>query len=861
MSISPKVIFAIVRKDLIGLLPLVLLGVVVFFIQPVFASLDLRSASEFWLTLQANFYWVGYLVAVLLLISAVQLDPATSLSHDWLARPIARTNWMLAKLLFVVLTVYLPVVLARFLISLGDELGLLRSLGFALAIENPMALLPVPLLLALALLTPTLSRFLMAGIAIGLVFLFPAWDVTRPLFDFLGVDLDTPFGGMIWLQALPMIAWGLGTVLLIYWLVYTRRQVTRAWWVLAVGVALCFFTTYTPRSIYGLDEAIAAHRAMIDDPDPAEADAVVLEHELACFPTVSLDDRDNPLHVQAGLNQDLLRQAGPRAWLFATTVRGWNLPREPFSPSNSSRALGTDWGLHRLRVQGRLSADSLAEDVRLIRAHRAPSGIKPLGAVDTDYWLIPEDAVESLAKASTTRLTLDFDLSLLVPTNHELATDGRPYEIPALGTCRAGIDAASNRIDVECTKNGAQPALMSAQLVGVNGSRVYSAPRPNYKADGLGSIGRARYELSIASPNLVDSSVIQLTTWEIESVFHKQLTADDVIGGAASSCPLPTDTRYAAIERSSWRDQSPHETSSVAVERNVRLEVLDWRRDPRPDAPTLFLLPGLGATAHSYDDLAPKLAENYNVVAMTRRGVGDSSKPDHGYDIDRLSRDVLEVLDTLGIEKPVLVGHSIGGEELNYLGAHHADRFTGLVYLDAAYDRTAPADERYSELSRRLPEAPPIHPSEAVSYEALRRYSDRTGRAASIPEGEIIATYDLATASSRHDSRYLDAIMMGLTAPDYARIALPALGVYAVPGSPDALMEGWYDTNDPEIRATVAELYRLDRAGKESQIARFATEVPDSEVLVLEDADHWVFVSHEKEVLRAIETFVEALPR
>jgi pimeloyl-ACP methyl ester carboxylesterase len=862
MSIDPKVIFAIVRKDVLCLLPLVLLGIVVFFVQPVVDSLDLSSAGEFWVTLQANFYWVGYLIAVLLLISAVQLDPATSLNHDWLTRPIARTNWLLAKLLFALLTVYVPVVLARFTVNLGNELGVVQSLGFAVAIENPTGLLPVPLFLAVALLTPTLRKFLLASLSIAMVFLIPAWDVSRPLFDLLGIDIGTEYGGMMWLQALPMAGWGIGTALLVYWFLYSRRQVTRAWSALAVGVVLYFFTTYTPTSIYGFDEAIALHRAMVNDADPALADAVVLEHELACFPAANLDDRDSPLLIQAGLFDESMELAGPGAALFATTVRGWKLPREFFSPSNRSGDLGVDWGLYRIRVEGRLSADSLAEDVSLIRALGSPNRNAPVSPVDTDYWLIPEDAVLQLANATATRLTLDFDLSLLAPTSHELPTDGHLHEIPGLGSCRAELDAAGNRIAVECTKNGAQPALMSAQLVGVNGTRVFNSSRPNYKAGWLDSISRERYELSIASPNLVDSSVIQLTSYEIESVFHKQLVSEGVLGGSLSSCPLPTESRYAAIEKSNWSDKSPHETSSVAVERGVRVEVLDWRRDLRPDAPTLFLLPGLGATAHSYDDIAPKLAEKYNVVGMTRRGIGDSSKPDHGYDIERLSLDVLQVIDTLGVETPVLVGHSIGGEELSYLGAHHPERFAGLVYLDAAYDRTAAGDKRYGELSRQLPGAPPIHPSEAVSYEALQRYSIRTGgRSNTIPEGEILASYNLSTGSVKHDSLYLDAIMMGLKAPDYASINVPALGIYAVPGSPDALMEGWFDQDDAQLRAMVAELYRMDRAGKESQIARFDSEIPDSQVLVLENADHWIFVSHEEQVLNAVENFVDSLDR
>ncbi len=83
----------------------------------------------------------------------------------------------------------------------------------------------------------------------------------------------------------------------------------------------------------------------------------------------------------------------------------------------------------------------------------------------------------------------------------------------------------------------------------------------------------------------------------------------------------------------------------------------------------------------------PLLAQKHRVVAMTRRGSGDSSKPDFGFDTPRLAQDVLEVMDAMKLTKVLLVGHSIAGDELTWLGSHHPERFSGLVYLDAAYDR------------------------------------------------------------------------------------------------------------------------------------------------------------------------------
>jgi pimeloyl-ACP methyl ester carboxylesterase len=73
------------------------------------------------------------------------------------------------------------------------------------------------------------------------------------------------------------------------------------------------------------------------------------------------------------------------------------------------------------------------------------------------------------------------------------------------------------------------------------------------------------------------------------------------------------------------------------------------------------------------------------VYGITRRGYGASSVPADGYEADRLGDDVLAVLDSLHLTRPVLVGHSIAGEELSSVGSRHPEKVAGLVYLDAGY--------------------------------------------------------------------------------------------------------------------------------------------------------------------------------
>ena len=150
----------------------------------------------------------------------------------------------------------------------------------------------------------------------------------------------------------------------------------------------------------------------------------------------------------------------------------------------------------------------------------------------------------------------------------------------------------------------------------------------------------------------------------------------------------------------SWHDPSPHRSVFATVEEGVRLEVLDWGGEGRP----VVLLAGLGNTAHIFDEFAVKLSGPYHVYGITRRGYGASSRPLSGYSEQRLSDDVLVVLDSLKLVQPVLIGHSIAGDELTALGAQHSDRLGGLVYLDAAANPTESATPEYEALFRSLPE-------------------------------------------------------------------------------------------------------------------------------------------------------------
>jgi pimeloyl-ACP methyl ester carboxylesterase len=105
--------------------------------------------------------------------------------------------------------------------------------------------------------------------------------------------------------------------------------------------------------------------------------------------------------------------------------------------------------------------------------------------------------------------------------------------------------------------------------------------------------------------------------------------------------------------------------------------------------PPLVLLHGWPQHWYLWRDLIPPLAERYRVICPDMRGFGWSEAPPDGYDKETLARDVIALLDELGIERCFLAGHDWGG-------------WTGFVVSMLAPERV----ERYMALNIALPFAP-----------------------------------------------------------------------------------------------------------------------------------------------------------
>ncbi len=328
--------------------------------------------------------------------------------------------------------------------------------------------------------------------------------------------------------------------------------------------------------------------------------------------------------------------------------------------------------------------------------------------------------------------------------------------------------------------------------------------------------------------------------------------------GLRATLALTLALPLCAQEPAAWTDPSPHRVQFATVDQDVRLEVLDWGGSGRP----LVFLPGLGNTAHVFDDFAPKFTAGYHVYGITRRGFGASSAPAAGYGADRLGDDVLAVLDSLELDRPVLAGHSLGGEELSSIGSRHPERVAALIYLDAGYSYAfdngkGMTVEAQQEMAKHPPPAGPVrNAADRATFGAFQAWSQRTTGIA-IPEAETREVYkpgdDGGVGFPRSPMHVSPAIMAGFK--KYTDIRAPVLAIYAIPKA----QAPWLKDADPKVRSAYQAFMDQVDALTEKQVKEFENGVPGAKVVRLPNANHYVFLSNEADVLREMNTFLASL--
>jgi pimeloyl-ACP methyl ester carboxylesterase len=312
-----------------------------------------------------------------------------------------------------------------------------------------------------------------------------------------------------------------------------------------------------------------------------------------------------------------------------------------------------------------------------------------------------------------------------------------------------------------------------------------------------------------------------------------------------------------AARKAEWViDASPHKASFITVQPGIKLEVLDWGgptgvEKGRP----LIFLSGLGNSAHTFDSFAPKFTGNHHVYAITRRGFGASSMApptDESYDANRLGDDVLAVIDTLHIEKPVIAGHSIAGQELSSIGTRHPEKIAGLVYLDAL--------QSFAFYN-------PAEPNLALDSAIVRRDLDRM--------------FDLQPNPAKWTAliKETQAALVNLeqSLKDTAASMDAVGGLPAEPESPSDLAGNKISANQHPYGASSVPILALlamprrcapncDKpfmqkimAADAARADLFEKTAPQAKVVRIARASHYIYRSNEADVIREMNSFMDGL--
>jgi pimeloyl-ACP methyl ester carboxylesterase len=266
-------------------------------------------------------------------------------------------------------------------------------------------------------------------------------------------------------------------------------------------------------------------------------------------------------------------------------------------------------------------------------------------------------------------------------------------------------------------------------------------------------------------------------------------------------------------------------------------------------SPAMVFVPGLACGSWVWDSAVREYAPTHAVYIVTLAGFDGLPAP-AAPGIDGAEKSLLEVLTKLKLDRPVIVGHSLGGYIALRFGAEHPDLVRGIVAVDEPpvlppFARDTP-EERKREGNRFFDRVAGLTPEQfgagqekvIATMVSDPRKADQVAALAAKSDPATVAAYgrDLYAADLR---------------PDLKKLTVPVLEIAPVPAKaadfegPQAL------TQTPEQRAA---MYR-------SYYASLFPGAPSVEVETVFDSLHFIMIDQPQALYAAISRFIGAFPQ
>jgi pimeloyl-ACP methyl ester carboxylesterase len=278
----------------------------------------------------------------------------------------------------------------------------------------------------------------------------------------------------------------------------------------------------------------------------------------------------------------------------------------------------------------------------------------------------------------------------------------------------------------------------------------------------------------------------------------------------------------------------------------LRIHFRDWGNAA---APPLLIVHGLRDHSHSFDDLARGLLDRFHVFALDLRGHGDSETTPY-YSFGHFVMDLRNMVRALRLERPILIGHSMGGEVVAHYCGCFPEVVSRVVIIEGLGPPPANMDEEvqwtvdgFARIDRAFSGPPGLKDLDAA-YARLRERNPR------LPEAKARELALLGTRA-REDGMLewkFDAMLttMAITGPDqldynmalWKRIVAPTLIVHG---------------------AESGEFWRRKRNAlylEPDDLARRLACFRDHRFLEIAGAGHMVHFDRPRELVTAIRDFL-----
>ena len=300
---------------------------------------------------------------------------------------------------------------------------------------------------------------------------------------------------------------------------------------------------------------------------------------------------------------------------------------------------------------------------------------------------------------------------------------------------------------------------------------------------------------------------------------------------------------------------SNHKSNFVHVN-GIRLHYLDCGGS----GPTLIFLTGMGFSAYIFGKFAPRFTDQFRVLALTRRGQGDSDYPESGYEADTLTEDIRQFMDHLHVEKASLAGHSLAGVELTHFAATYPTRVERLIYLDALDDRRAEAaiieQSPLRKIEIKKEESSPRTLEEYIAD--MKKASPRLAEIWSeLWDEEIshnVKVHEAGIVVDKMPEPIYETMVENLIkgyAPKRVAAMIPTLSIYAqkIPRLSNAYTE--------EQKAAFDQFHRnVEQPVFRSLISEIQERFPHAKITVIPDGHHYCFIAQEELVYGEMRKFL-----